>query len=256
MKHYEEILKMGCFSLGDFARVTGNMSTAKGLLREYCEKGYAMRVKRGLYIAVNLVDNEPVANKFVIASKLTDSAYISHRSAFEYYGLTNQVSYEVTVSSRSKFLDFSFNGNSYHRRTPNIDAGVLQRPDGIRITDMERTVLDAISDFEYTMSFEELANCLAGIPAINEQRLISYLGEYGTQFMYQKAGYILERFRSDLALDRPFFDLCLNRMGKSSRYLTSDTVAGNMEFCGKWHLTIPKGLWENVGMGETTDANI
>ena len=39
----------------------------------------------------------------MIASAPTDTSYVSHRSAFEYYGYTNQVSYDVSVTSTQKF---------------------------------------------------------------------------------------------------------------------------------------------------------
>ena len=52
---------------------------------------------------------EAVADKFEIGSNVTETAYVSHHSAFEYHGVMNQVYYEVYVSSESKFKNFEFN---------------------------------------------------------------------------------------------------------------------------------------------------
>jgi predicted transcriptional regulator of viral defense system len=112
MKYYERLLGMGCFTRDDLRVLTGNFDTAGTLLKNYQKKGYVRQVRRNLYVAINLADQQPVASKFRIAGKLTPSAHVSHHAAFEYYGYANQVSYQVEVSSETPFTPFSFDGNS------------------------------------------------------------------------------------------------------------------------------------------------
>ena len=38
-------------------------------------------VKRDLHIAIGLTDGEPAVNRYIIASHLTESAYVSHHTA-------------------------------------------------------------------------------------------------------------------------------------------------------------------------------
>jgi len=59
-------------------------------------------------------------------------------------------------------------------------------------------VLDSINDFEKIAGLEELLHCLELIPYINEEKLLEYLERYDKQFLYQKAGYVLNHFRYDI----------------------------------------------------------
>ena len=256
MKYYEEFLKMGCFSLEEAITVTGLETTAKSLLQQYTKKGYVAKIKKGLYAAVNLLDGEPVSNKFVIASKISETAVVSHHSAFEFYGYTNQVSYDMTVTSESRFNPFDFNGFHYVRLQPSVSCGVVKHYTGECVTDIERTVLDCINDFEKDMGFEELIQCISAIPLLNERKLLDYLEKYNKCFLYQKTGFIMERFKTDFDISNDFFEICKAKSGSSSRYLIKGISKENMDFNNYWHLTIPKNLWRNTVGGGDEDAEI
>ena len=83
MKYYEDILELKCFSASDLIKYTGNKeSTIYSLLQDYMKKGYVKQIRRNLYVAVSLETRAPVATFYQIASKLTSTSYVSHRSAF------------------------------------------------------------------------------------------------------------------------------------------------------------------------------
>ena len=102
MKHYEKLLELGCFSKNDLEQITGSEAAAKWLCREYQKKGYIERVKRDLYVAISLETQQPIANRYVIASHISNDAAVSYHSAFEFYGYSNQVFYETQVTSESQ----------------------------------------------------------------------------------------------------------------------------------------------------------
>src|SRR5665647_1383246 len=137
---------MGIFSFLDIEKMAGNKNTARSLVNAYNKKGYIQSVRRNLYVAISLETKQPVVNKFVIASHVTDSSYISHHTAFEYYGMANQVFYEIYTSSKTEFRSFEFDGLSYKCIQPKIDDGIDKTNNGVCITDMERTVVDSIKD--------------------------------------------------------------------------------------------------------------
>lgn len=256
MKYYKEFLKLGCFSFQDAVKVVGFETTTKSLLQQYVKKGYITKVKHGLYVAVNMLDLEPAVNKYVIASKISKTAVVSHHAAFEFYGYANQVSYNMTVTSESKFNDFDFNGFHYIRFKPSVNCGVVQHPAGERVTDAERTVLDSINDFEQDMGFEELIQCISAIPLLSEDKLFAYLSKYDKRFLYQKTGFILEHFQSDFDISDAFLKMCNAKSGSSSRYLIKGMVKGNMAFNNNWHLTIPQNLWRSTIGGGDEDAEV
>ncbi len=86
------------------------------------------------------------------------------------------------------FTAFEFDDVYYRYVALRIDAGTVQKEDGIRVTDIERTVLDSINDFEKIAGLEELLRCLEMIPFVDEEKLLWYLELYDKQFLYQWAG--------------------------------------------------------------------
>jgi predicted transcriptional regulator of viral defense system len=253
LKYYSDLLAMGCFTRETLCDLTGNYNTAGTLLNNYLRKGYVRKVRRNLYVAVNLADNEPVVNKFRIGTAVTGTAYISHHAAFEYYGYANQVSYQVEVSSETPFAPFEFGGNTYIHFALRIREGVIARPDGIRVTDTERTVLDGINDFEKNMGLEELLRCLALIPSADENKLLRYIPAYNKQVLYQKTGYILGHFREELNLSEAFFAECAAHIGKSVRYLTA---GANGVYDREWRLVVPENLMGLTVKGTEENADV
>lgn len=255
MKYMDDLLQLGCFSFDEAVALTGNNVTAASMLLYYTKHDAVVQIRKGLYSAINPLDKEPVANKYLIGTKLTDTAVISHHSAFEYHGYANQVSYQVFVSSESKFNTFEFGGNVYRRIPASVSVGVETASRGERITDLERTVLDSINDFEKDMGFEELIQCISAIPVLSESKMLSYLEAYNKRFLYQKVGFIFEHFRENFDFSDDFFCVCKKQSGNSSRYLLKDMQGADMEFSNKWRLTYPKNLWNNLSGGDI-DADI
>ena len=256
MKHYEQLLKMGCFTSDELYAVVGNTKTAESLARSYKKKGYIHSVKRGLYVAVDLATEESAVNKQRIAGKITPTAYVSHHAAFEYYGCANQVSYQVEVSSDTVFHPFMYAGITYAYIGSRSSSGIITRADGVRVTDAERTVLDGINDFEKVMGLEELLRCLDLLPMVKEDKLLAYLDAYGKQVLYQKAGYVLEHFRDTFGLSDNFFSACEARIGKSKRYFYRPTPYEKMEYNRRWRLVVPHDLPKITNKGVDYDADI
>ena len=253
LKYYEELLSLGCFTREDLTTITGNYSTAGTILNSYLQKGYIRMVKRNLYVAVNLADNEPIVSKFRISSMITKTAYVSHHAAFEYYGCANQVSYQVEVSSETPFSSFEFNGNSYTYIASRINDGIITRPDSVRVTDMERTVLDSIHDYEKVMGLEELLRCIPLLPSVSESKLLEYLAIYNKQVLYQKTGYILQHFKREFNLSEAFFTKCVERIGESTRYLTN---TGSNAYNRQWRLIVPENLINITTKGVEKNTNL
>jgi len=256
MKYYEQLLKMGCFTWAELCEVVGNENAADSLAQNYQKKGYIQSVRRGLYVAVDLATGESAASKFRIAGKITSSSYVSHHAAFEYYGCANQVSYQVEVSSNMYFAPFEYAGITYVFLKSRIKDGIVTQPDGVRVTDAERTVLDGIHDFEKIMGLEELLRCLELLPTVKEDKLLAYLDVYDKQVLYQKAGYILEHYRDIWNLSDDFFAACKARIGQSKRYLFKLSAQDEIEYDNRWRLVIPHDFRKITSKGVNIDADI
>ena len=77
MKRYEKILTLKVFNVEDVYNLTGNMNTAKSIIRNLLLFGYIKRVKHNLYVVCNIEFKNTIPDQYMIASKIKDDAYIS-----------------------------------------------------------------------------------------------------------------------------------------------------------------------------------
>lgn len=192
-------------------------------------------------MAISIESGMAAATRYQIASSITPTSCVSHHSAFEYYGYTNQVSYEMNVSSETVFADFEYEGINYDYIASRLPEGIIEEH-GVRVTDPERTTVDYIGDFDHIGGLEELLRSLEMIPFLSEEKLLRYLELFGKAVMYQKAGYILEHFKDSLKLSDHFFEVCCLRKGKSKRYFTKSINQSNMIYNSRWGLMVPENL--------------
>lgn len=254
MKYYEKMAELGCFTRGEICSLLGNSSAAHSILYDYTQKGLIERVRRDLYVALDYETKCPLANRYEIASHISDNSYITHHSAFEYYGCANQVYYEVYVSGSKPFTEFEYDSITYKYISPSIELGIsLDKGLDIRTTDVERTILDGIKNFDKIGGLEELLNCLELIDSVDENTLLNYLSEYHQIFLYQKAGYILSHFRSQMNLHDDFFEKCQNRITATKRYLSAYLDKKKMVLDKNWNLFVPNDLLSIIGKGVPTD---
>lgn len=245
MDVHNQLAKYPVFTIDEVEKLTGNSKTAYSQLDRLMKKGLIKKVRKNIYSAVNPVTDQIVATRYQIACAVTDTAYISHHSAFEYYGLANQVFYEVYVSSETKFNTFEYDHVTYKYVASRMQEGIVEAKNttGVRITDLERTVIDSIRDYNKIGGFEELLNCLEGVHYLDEAKLLRYLGVYNTQGLYQRGGYLLQQYQKEMQLSYAFIDYCKEKIGKSRRYLLNDSYEGST-YNSEWELMVPKGLFE------------
>ncbi|MDR1914149.1 MAG: transcriptional regulator [Clostridiales bacterium] len=255
MKYYERFLDLGCFTRSEVSQLVGNPHTADTLLRNYKRKGYLQSVRRDLYVAISLETKQAVASRYQIASKIMDGSYVSHHSAFEYYGVAHQVFFEVYVSGKKRFLPFVYDDLNYRYVAPGINEGLITK-NGVTATDIERTIIDMINDFEKIAGFEELLRCLELIPSVNEEKLLYYLSIFDKHFLYQKTGYILSYFQKSLRLSDNFFTRCHEKLAKSVRYLHKGISQKPSVYDRRWQLFTPKNLLDTLIQEEQANATI
>jgi len=250
MDVYTELAKYPVFAIDDVKKLTDNEKTAYSQLYRLMKKGMVKKIRKNIYSVVNPATGLIVATRYQIACAITNTAYISHHSAFEYYGFANQVFYEVYVSSETKFNHFDYDHVTYKYVASRMKEGVVEAKNttGVIITDLERTVIDSIRDFNKIGGFEELINCLEGVQYLDEKKLKRYLDIYNTQGLYQKAGFLLNHYRKEIQLSKEFLEYCKSKIGKSKRYLVSEAKE-NSYYNSEWELMVPEGLFEITDQG-------
>jgi predicted transcriptional regulator of viral defense system len=256
MKYYERFVDLGCFTMDDVATMTGNRETAHSVVESYKKKGLIASIRRNLFAAISLETKQPVPNRYVIASHAAPGAYAACHSALEYYGLANQVYYEVYVASASRFREFGYDGLTYRQIPSPFENGVESKPDGVRVTDLERTVIDSINEFDKAGGLEELLRCVEMIPFLDHSKLAEYLECYNKAVLYQKTGYILEHFKAALKLPDEFFALCRSNVSKSKRYLQHNSRDESYALNKSWALYVPDDLMSVARKGAVSHEQL
>ena len=250
MDVFNYLAKYPVFTIDDVKKLAGNEKTAYSQLNRLMKKDLVKKIRKNIYSVVNPATGQTVATRYQIACAINKTAYISHHSAFEYYGLANQVFNEVYVSSESKFNQFEYDYITYKYVASRMEEGIVEAKNttGVRITDMERTVIDSIHDFYKIGGFEELLNCLEGINYLDEKKLKRYLEIFDIQGLYQRVGYLLNHYRKDFQLSKEFIEYCKSKVGNSKRYLVNESKEESY-YNSEWGLMVPIGLFELTDHG-------
>ena len=256
MDLYVEMSKHPVFTIADVNHYYHNVGSARSAVKRLLSHGKALKIRNDRYTCVSAERGGPVADRFQIASSITASSCVSHHTAMEYYGITDQVFYEVYVSSGTRFQDFEFDGYRYHYVKARLTEGVESSPfsGGIRVTDKERTLADSLKDMEKIAGPEELIANLQNMSRIREEKLLYYLAAYDNQFLYQKAGFLLWDFRRSLGLSDHFFEVCHDRAGQSKRYLIKEPQSGI--YNNEWKLIVPSNIMHMKNGEGLTDAAV
>lgn len=239
MNLYYELMKEPVFTTEDVNEYYKNIESARSALKRLMKQNLIAKIRKNLYTCISGETGAPIANRFQIACRITKSAYISHHTAMEYHGMSDQVYYDVYVSSETRFQEFEFDGYTYKYVHTKTQTGVesVQYSGGIRVTDVEKTLLDNIKDMDKISGIEEVIAFIQSVRKLNEQKLCQYLKEYQNQFLYQKTAYLLEMYSSASGLSDKFYQTCREHIGKSNRYLTKDMYDGSYD--AKWKMVVP-----------------
>ncbi|MFC2821979.1 MAG: transcriptional regulator [Spirochaetales bacterium] len=244
MNIYFELMKHPAFSVNDLSEYYSNHESARTAVKALVKKGLATKIRSNLYTCISGETNAPVANRFQIASSITPTSCVSHHTAFEYYGVMNQVYYDVYVSSLTSFRDFTFDGYTYHYiRTDVTDE--IETPEysgGIRVTSLERTVVDSIKSMDKISGTDELIEILEICPKLDEDKLKEYIALYDNRFLWQKTGFFLSLFKERLGISDAFLDTCKLQSGKSHRYISSDIHNGKYD--SDWQLVVSEKTFD------------
>lgn len=208
-----------------------------------------VKIRNNLYALVDPSTNDIYSTKFEIASNISETSFICFHSALEYYGLANQVFNDVTVGSLTKFNNFIFGSNEFVFKRSKSTVFVNDViSEGVRVTSLEKTILDCIDEIDFSGGIEEVLNALEQIKYLKEEKLLEVLEDIDKTFLYQKVGYLLEIYNDQLNLSEDFFNRCKSHLTNKTNYLKKGefkSVVLNKD----WHLIVPKNIKSRINGG-------
>ncbi|MBV9575703.1 MAG: hypothetical protein JO149_03685 [Gammaproteobacteria bacterium] len=190
-----------------------------------------LRLRRGLYVSVGWLSEQTNTHPFVISVYLIQPSAISHWSALQHHGLTEQIPQIITASTTSKIVTPSM------REKQKQPTKHVWEIDGLRyeyinvqqkhffgiekiwfdehflvpITDKERTLLDI---FVYSKMFGGIGEALGilenSLTMIDTQKLINYAIQYDKKSLAKRLGWALEYFGIPAKQLKPLLKIPIN----------------------------------------------
>jgi len=194
------------------------LSQLNKILSNLAIKGWALRLRRGLYASTGSLPGKIHVHPFAIATHLIQPSAISHWSAMQHHGLIEQVPQIITAVTPSKVITpsmraqasiisknkkhaWEINGLRYEYITIQkkyfygIEEIWMDEYFRIPITDKERTLLDGFIFSKMFGGMGEILGILeAAIPSIDIKKFIEYAIRYGEQSLIKRVGWSLEHF--------------------------------------------------------------
>lgn len=238
------------FRLADVQAVTGlsDVSVAS-FVRNLVDRGLATRVKPGLYV---LVPSELgsattyLGDPYVLAREIIHpwDYYLSHGSAMDIHRMTSQPRLAVTISTPAVRRPLWVHGTEYRfvRWHPEKDFGVeslwVTKQDSVRVSSIERTVVDGLERPRYCGGVAEVALGLWRRHAdVDLTRLSAYAVELGVAAVCKRLGFVLELLEvGDPAVIDP-----LRERSKGVHVLLDPLLPAEGPYNGRWRVRV--NLW-------------
>lgn len=226
----------------------------QALLNYHVGAGNLLRVRRGLYAVVPATSNADrfIANPLLVAGKIRDDSIISHHSALRFYGVAQSIRRIVTFTTKHKDTkSFEFQDSIFQPvLTPKLllEAGktdILVSTENyhggqLKVTSIERTVVDCIDRFDIAGGLEEVLRSCDNLLALDELELVSYLKLLGSRTTIAKVGFFVEAI--GLVRNPDIMELLRDHLPKAPTYLFRDDRQGKL--VKRWNLIVPVSIIE------------
>ncbi len=238
------LYKLRIFSLENvmIAMSVSKSSAAKALLR-WQQKGIVQLIRKNMYTAIDPSTNKPLVDKYEVASHVSPGSYVGWHTALEFHGLAHQSFFNAYVGSDTRFNKFRFEDTDFEycaaMHSDTIDSGIAV-PNGnphVRVTDLERSIVDCCDRLDRSGGAEELLHCLESVVMLDEGKLLQYLNLYNKAFLYQKVGFILERIQNQAHITDQTIELCRKKGALHVKRLTNTSDSDH--FVVSWKLYVP-----------------
>ncbi|MCC6745472.1 MAG: transcriptional regulator [Acidobacteria bacterium] len=231
----------------------------EGRLAYHVGEGHLARVRRGLYATVPRgLEGEPLADPYLVASRLATDAIVAYHSALELAGLAYSVHSEVWYLTARRARAIEYGGQTFrpvaHPRAladrGQVAFGVrtLDRQGmTVRVTGIERTLADVLDRPDLAGGWEEAWRSLEAVEYLNPSLVVDYCGLLANSTLAAKVGLFLELHRDTLSVDDRTL-AALESMRPAGPHYAFDAKRHASRFVSRWNLLVPAALvdrrWE------------
>ena len=235
------------FSNKDVEKITGlGQKSARGLSNRLVNRGLATRLKPGLFILVPAElghERDYLGDPYVAASEIVGGVdyYVSHASAMDIHRMVTQPQLVVYATSTQSVRPRSVLGTEFRfvRCKPDHLFGIMDhwvtKTKKIRVSDLERTVIDGLRKSDYCGGFSEIAKGFwMRREDVDVKKLVEYALMLDIGAVYRRLGYLLELFEAE---ETGQLEL-LHRKLTSFYTLLDPMLPAEGKFIARWRLRL------------------
>jgi predicted transcriptional regulator of viral defense system len=242
------------FTHEEYLRVIGaarSPRSADSALNRQVAAGKIVHVRRGIYATVppGIGPESFELDPFLLATKLAPDATVAYHAALQLRGKAFTVWRRFAVLTRSHLRPVSFQGNDLFAvqppraldGRPNLGGGIASLPHAggiVRVTTLERTLVDVLDAPELGGGWEEIWRSLERIERLDLAAVVSHALDLGSALTIARVGFFLDQHRETFGIDPAELEPLRARAPRQPRYLDGTREAGRL--VKAWNLVVPE----------------
>lgn len=236
--------------------------TLESLLAYYTNGGQILRVRRGLYVSVpaGMNPNTCPVDPFLLAAKMTDDAVLAYHTALQLHGKAYSVRDEFLYCTKrlprpAKFRGFTFRAVAFPKKLrgkgrESFSADTVDRMGmDVRVTSLERTLVDVLDRPSLGGGWEELWRSLDSVEFFNLDRVVEYALLLGNATTAAKVGFYLAQRREELMVTEKHLKPLREHRPQKPHYLERRARKSG-RLVPEWNLIVPSEViersWQEV----------
>jgi predicted transcriptional regulator of viral defense system len=251
----EERAYFGSLKKGNLIMTTSELASLLHISKPYSmkllaslnRKGIVFRIGRGKYVVIpadTLYERKGfVGDPVMIAGKLLSGEYyVAYQSAANIHGLAEQLPTITTIAIPYRKRAIAIGNSRLEFVTIKEDRfswGIQEMKYGdamVRVSDLQRTILDCIDRSDLCGGFSEVVRIIANAleqPEFDAGILIDYARRFGNRAVIQRLGFALEKLRK---AETHAMIKSLDRMKSDYTYALDPRLKPVGPISEKWHI--------------------
>lgn len=214
---YLQMLNRGIVTLEDVEQIANRVLRRK-VTRSYIESEFLTRlrsegkvrsIRRGLYHVVFPPGDTDTPDIFLVACRVQPTSFLGFHTALEFYGVAHSAYYNefyICGPAKNRFRPFTIHGVKIRPvvvQDNKLGINNLQyHKESIRVSSLERTLIDCVERPEYCGGWEETLNSFMKVRNLDFSVIQQLLLKRKNQFLLQQVGIVLDILREASPLIR------------------------------------------------------